>query len=166
MVIDIINYTNDQFAALTGEQVLEVKRVQLSKNRLTRKLEEKKKAERFRLLKAGIFCSGIWTKICEELDAEYGQEVENLREGLLFYLEYGGSAGQEQESSSPYTVDYSLDGFDRAVIVRDYYLGAYDNAIARYAAFKEDTVAKSYLGEYYSGLHDYLKNLADTSEEG
>ena len=46
MTIDIINYTSEQFAALSTEQILEVKRVQLSKNRLTRKLEEKKKSEK------------------------------------------------------------------------------------------------------------------------
>lgn len=163
MTIDIINYTSEQFAALSTEQILEVKRVQLSKNRLTRKLEEKKKSEKFRLLEAGIFCSGIWEAICAELDEAYTQEVEGLREGLLFYLHYGeqqaGSGGGT--ATSPYPLDYSLLGQDRTVVVRDYYLNTYSNASERYAAFLQDQVAKSYLGEYYAGLHDYLQYLAD-----
>ena len=40
MVIDIISYTDSQFAALTEEQLLQVKSAQLKKNRLQAKLEE------------------------------------------------------------------------------------------------------------------------------
>lgn len=171
MTIDIINYTSEQFAALSTEQILEVKRVQLSKNRLTRKLEEKKKSEKFRLLAAGIFCSEIWNAICAELDEAHAQEVEGLREGLLFYLHYGkqqtgsgsGSGSDSGSSSTPYPLDYSLSGQDRTVVVRDYYLNAYSSPTERYAAFLQDDVAKSYLGEYYAGLHDYLEYLADNA---
>ena len=40
MTIDIISYTDEQFAAMTEEQILEVESVQLKKNRLTKKLGE------------------------------------------------------------------------------------------------------------------------------
>ena len=162
MIIDIISYTSEQFAALTTEQIVEVKRVQLAKNKLTRKLQENKRKEKFRLIEAGIFCSGIWDALCAELEEAFAQEVENLREGLLFYLQYGNQqAGTGSSVTAPYVVDYSLSGYDRAVIVRDYYLNTYSDATERYAAFKADTVAKSYLGENYAGLHDYLCHLAD-----
>ena len=55
MTIDVINYTEEQFAKLNSEQLLEVRRVQTSKNRLERRLEEKKLSEKYRLVKAGIF---------------------------------------------------------------------------------------------------------------
>ena len=44
MKIDIISYTDEQFAQLTEEQLLEVRSAQLKKNRLDRKLEN---ADRF-----------------------------------------------------------------------------------------------------------------------
>lgn len=163
MVIDVINYTSEQFAALSTEQILEVKRVQLSKNRLTRKLEEKKKTEKFRLLEAGIFCSEIWNKICAELEEVYTQEVDGLREGLLFYLHYGEQQSTPSDTDSPYPLDYSLTGAERAVVVKEYYLSAYTSPTERYAAFLKDQAAKRYLGEFYAGLYDYLKYLSENA---
>lgn len=88
MEIDIISYTDEQFASMTDEQILEVENVQLKKNRLTERLKEKKRGEKFRLLKAGVFRSGIWENICAALEESYNQEVESLRDGLLFYLRF------------------------------------------------------------------------------
>ena len=163
MTIDIISYTSEQYAELSDEQLLEVKRVQLAKNRLTRKLEENKRKTRFRLIENGIFTTDTWNCLRLELEKSYEQEVDSLRDGLLFFLQYGyrePSTG----GGAPYVVDYSLSGEERAIIVRDYYLNEYDNAVARYADFKSDPVAKRYLGEYYAGLHDYLKHLMDLEE--
>ena len=166
MTIDIINYTSEQFAALSTEQILEVKRVQLSKNRLTRKLEEKRKAEKFRLIDAGIFCSEIWNAICAELEEAYTQEVDGLREGLLFYLHYGEqvSGGDSSSFTPPYALDYSLSAQERTAVVREYYMTTYSSATERYNAFLKDGAAKSYLGEYYAGLHDYLAYLAENEQ--
>ena len=47
MEIDIISFTDEQFAALTEEQLLEVENVQMKKNRLTEDLEEEKRKEKF-----------------------------------------------------------------------------------------------------------------------
>lgn len=163
--IDIINYTSEQYAELSDEQLLEIKRVQLSKNRLTRRLEENKKKARFRLIENGTFTETTWECIREELEKSYTQEVDSLREGLLFFLQYG-HRGETTESVAPYLVDYSLSGEERAIIVRDYYMNTYSSAVARYAEFRDDAVAKRYLGEYYAGLHDYLKNLMDLEEAG
>ena len=54
MTIDIINYTDAQLATLTAEQLLEVKSVQQQKNRLTIKLEEKKREEN-RMMKMKLY---------------------------------------------------------------------------------------------------------------
>ena len=45
MEIDIISFTDEQFAALTEEQLLEVENVQMKKNRLTEDLEEEKSSK-------------------------------------------------------------------------------------------------------------------------
>ena len=152
MTIDVINYTEEQFAKLNSEQLLQVSKVQTSKNRLLRRLEEKKLSEKYRLVKAGIFRSGIWEKICERLQNEYDAEVEMLRDGLLFYLQYSG----QQQGGVGYTVDYSLSVADRTVIVKEYYIRTYDDVNERFEAFKNDPIAPSYLCEAYSALYQWF----------
>ena len=44
MEIDIISFTDEQFAALTEEQLLEVENVQMKKNRLTEDLEDESRS--------------------------------------------------------------------------------------------------------------------------
>ena len=165
MEIDIINYTSSQYAALSDEQILEVKRVQLAKNRLQSKLEAKKKAEKFRLIENGIYTKELWGHLNEELEKSYEQEVESLRDGLLFYLQYGCREENGGSGEETYRLDYSLNGEERAAYVRDYYMNGYSNAVARYSAFLNDYAVRRYLGEYYTGLHDYLKNLSDKAQE-
>ena len=164
MKIDIIQYTPEQFAELTSDEIIEVKRVQLSKNRLARNLAEKKRAEKYKLVKAGIFRSNIWQDICKALEDAYEQEIENLRDGLLFYLQYGNRP--HDEGVAPYRVDYSLSVVERAIIVRDYYNTAYESGQKRYEAFKADRIAKSYVGEMYSALLDYFYAYSDNGVVG
>lgn len=152
MTIDVINYTEEQFAKLNSEQLLQVSKVQASKNRLFRRLEEKKLSEKYRLVKAGIFRSEIWDKICERLQNEYEAEVEVLRDGLLFYLQYSG----QQQGGAGYTVDYSLSIVDRATLVKEYYIRTYDDVHERFEAFKNDQIAPSYLCEAYSSLYQWF----------
>lgn len=153
MVIDIISYTAEQFARLDPEQVRAVESAQTKKNRMTEELAADKREAKFKLVKAGVFRSAIYSKIVQELDAAYSREIEDLKEGLLFYLQYGSNVNEE---SAPYEVDYSLSGEKRAVIVKDYYNDTYSDATERFEAFKNDEVAKVYLGEYYSVLFDYF----------
>ena len=158
MTIDVINYTDEQFAKLNSEQLLEVRKVQTAKNRLLRRLEEEKLAEKYRLVKAGIFRSGIWKNLCVRLQDAYDAEVEMLREGLLFYLQYSG----QQQNGIGYTVDYSLSVVDRAVLVKEYYIRTYDDVNERFEAFKNDPIAPSYLCEAYSSLYQWF--LYDVTE--
>lgn len=160
MEIDIISYTDKQYAALTEEQLLEVKSAQLQKNRLQAALAEDIEKEKHRLVENGIFMSGIWELIKAKLQAEFEQEVENLRESLLFYLRFS-TAGGVDVSEAPYTVDYSLSDEERFYVVRDYYLDAYANGAERMAVFKADKVAPQYLGELYAPLYDYFLSMVE-----
>lgn len=157
MTIDVINYTDAQLAALSEEQLLEVKSVQQQKNKLTVKLAEKKREEKFRLLEAGTFRSAIYQKLCEALDEEYEREVEALHDGLTFYLRFTAVS----DESVAYTVDYSLDYAKRYEIVKAYYDGTYANAVEKFAAFKRDTVATKYLGEVYAPLYNLYASAAE-----
>lgn len=159
MTIDIISYTDEQFAAMTEEQILEVESVQLKKNRLTKKLGEEKRTEKFRLLKAGIFRSPVWEKICAALEESYEQEVENLRDGLLFYLRFASKP--DAGADAPYTIDYSFTYEQRLSIVRTYYDGAYTDAKLKFEAFQADKVAVNYLGERYAPLYELYAQQAE-----
>lgn len=156
MTIDIISYTSEQFAALSAEQLLEVKSAQLKKNRLQRELENAKSEEKYRLIERGIFLSEVWEAYCRRLQTEYEEEVSAVRDALLFYLQYTNKAPDDETEKAPYTVDYALSESERADVVKTYYNGAYADGRERFDAFKADSVAKQYLGEWYATLYDYF----------
>ena len=156
MVIDIISYTDEQFAALSEEQLLEVKEAQFKKNKLYLKLEENLLKKKAKLSSNGILRSELWNLMQEEMWAQYEAEVELIREGLLFYLRFSSKPKGEEEESVPYEVNYALSVEERFRIVKTYYETAYTNGNERFEAFKADKVAPQYLGELYAPLYDYF----------
>ena len=156
MKIDIISYTDAQFAALTEEQLLEVKSAQLKKNRLKAALTENLQKEKYRLMNNGILISTIWDIVQWQLNKAYEDEVEALRDALLFYLRFSGKPNEEDIQSAPYEVDYSLSDTERFQVVKTYYESAYTDSAERFDAFKADTVAAQYLGELYAPLYDFF----------
>ncbi len=152
MEIDVITFTDEQYATLTETQLQEVYKSQEKKDKLTWSLEEKKREEKNRLVKNGTFASGIWDAFCAALDAQYEREVTFIREALLFYLRFS----MKTSENSPYEVNYAYSVTERAAIVKDYYEKTYANAVERFEAFKKDTVAVKYLGEMYAPIWDYF----------
>ena len=153
MKIDIISYTDTQYAALTEEQIQEIKAAQLEKNRLESALAEAKLKEKHRLIERGIFLSGIWDAYQAKLQAEHDQKIESLRDSLLFYLRF---STKPDAYGTGYTVDYNLSVEERFAIVRQYYENKYTNASERFEAFEKDKVAVVYLEDLYSALYDYF----------
>ena len=160
MTIDIISYTDEQFAKLTEEQILEVQSAQLKKERLKSRLEEDIANQKNELLTQGIYRSDIFALCKEKLQKQYDLEVENLRDSLLFYLRF---ASKPEQGSAGYPLDYSLTINERYVVVRDFYLSQYGDANARFEAFRNDEAAKVYLSEAYSTLYAYLKTFITVS---
>lgn len=158
MLIDIISYTDEQFAELNEEQLLEIQSAQLKKNALDRKLAENKLKEKHRLLDNGTFLSGIYEAYCLKLEEEHAQQVEQIRESLLFYLQF---AVRADGAGMPYVVDYALSMEERVEVVRTYYLSAYTNADERFEAFKNDKIVRQYVGEYYASMYDYFRMYAE-----
>ena len=154
MNIDIITFTNEQYATLNEAQLKEVYEAQEKKNRLSWKRDEEMEKEKYRLVKNGTFVSGIWSAYCAQKQAEYEREVDILREALLYYLRY--SVRVDGGDSAPYLVDYALEETERARIVKEYYDTTYTDAEERFTAFKEDLVAVRYLGEMYAPIWDYF----------
>ncbi len=158
MVIDIISYTEEQLACLSAEQIMEVKSAQIKKNALLKQKEQVLEAERFRLQKNGVFRSGLYSKFRDAVDEEYDGKVTEVREALLFYLQYTSRPADGAEQDAPYIVNYALSLDQRLDIVRNYYNTTYTDPKAKFEAFQADTVAKVYLGEFYAPLyHVYME---------
>ena len=80
MTIDIISYTDAQFAALTEEQLREVKSAQQKKNRLAVALEEKVEKDPQRL---------FWIRRRKQMLSTMLQELRDLAELTERYYERG-----------------------------------------------------------------------------
>ena len=152
MEINIIDFTSEQFSKLSNDQLSDIKTAQLKKNRLERELEIKKRELKAKMLRNGTIRSDQFNLLTAELEQKYRMEIGNVRDGLLFYLQYS----VKPSVSAPYTVDYTLSMDDRLDIVWDYYNDTYPDAVEKYEAFAADTVAPAYLGEYYAPLKDNL----------
>ncbi len=156
MVIDVIAFTDEQFATLSEEQILEVKSVQLKVNKLRQEADRLAVKMKFTLLKNGVGRSSALEEYEIRERERIEQEIDTLREGLLFYLRFTVKHGST-ENEAPYTVDYSLTYQQRYLIVKAYYDGQYTDARERYNALREDEIAKVYLGEMYLDLSDLYK---------
>ena len=163
MVIDIINYTPAQYAEMTTEQIMEVREAQEKKNKLEKQLAQALfKAEKEHI-ERGTYHSTVYQKRVENLQAEHELAVENLREALVFYLQYGSRPTQ---SANIYPIDFSLSYTERETMVREYYFDTYSDPIERFEAYKADRVALQYLGERYAPLYDYLYYFAYEENQG
>ena len=158
MYIDIVDYTPDQFSRLTDSQRVKIYEAQAKHNRIKEKMQAALRAERDKLIKNGIFHSGIWEKFKEYTENVYGEELKAVKERLLYDIAHDRMA--EDTTNVPYTIDYTLTYDERYIIVRDYYTTAYADALTGYFAFLEDEFAVGYLGDLYTTLHDYLYVLS------
>ena len=164
MDIYIIDYTDQQFSELTEEQLLKVKDAQLKMERLNTELSEKLEKERYSLIQKGIYNSSIWNVVQTVLSNACDREVQLLRDSLLFYLRFSGKQEGDAEQAG-YLLDYALTMEERFDVVQIYYEETYEDATERFEAFKEDKVARRYLGEYYAPLYDYFLELTYEEDE-
>ncbi len=160
MEIDIITYSDTQYASLREEQIQEVKSAQVKKNRLTKQMEEELRREKAKMVNNGTYLSPMCDLLLQSIREKYAAEIEWLRDGLLFYLRFSSKVTEAEESSNPYPLDYSLSDEDRLKVVKDYYMNTYTDGGARFTAFKKDEVAQQYLGELYLPLYDYFLSYA------
>ena len=159
MTIDIISYTDEQYALLTLEQLKEVRSAQTKKDKLKIELDAALQTAKNSLVKKGIYNSGLYVLIEKKLQAEYTQQVELIRDGLQFYLKYSmqpdGSAWD-----APYPINFALSYEARFNVVRNYYDTTYENASIRFETFQQDVFAPRYLGELYESLYAHYRGMA------
>jgi hypothetical protein len=158
MIIDIVDYTEEQFASLSTEKLIEIRSAQKKKDELAKNLQEDIARERRNLIDKGAYPSNVFEKVKAELTAKFDAEVQVIREALLFFLHYVADARNENivVPDVPYIVDYSKTAEERMFSVKEYYETTYEDPVERYMYFKKDTFARSYLGELYAPLHDYF----------
>ena len=154
--IDIITFTEKQFSLLTKGQLQTVTTAQQRKNRLQKKLQETLRKEKHRLVKNGTYCSDIYQFLESRLTNAYEQEVELIKQCLLFYLHYSMKPADPGTVTAPYEVNYALPVEERLMIVKNYYEAQYTDEYELFQEFLKDTVAPQYLGELYAPLYDYF----------
>ncbi len=153
MVIDILSYTPEQFAALSGKKLQKIREAQKKKNQLEEEWREKVKKEREKRLQNNTYLTSVFALFEANAEQEYNDAVEQLRDDLNFTLHY--LVKVEKNDRVPYPLDESLSPSERYKVVKNYYDKTYANPITLFEAFKADLVAKEYLGDLYATLYDY-----------
>lgn len=161
MEIDIITYTDEQYAALNGEQIMEIRKAQIEKNERLSVLEEDLRKAKDKLVENGMIHAGIWPLLEAKLRAECENEIAWLRDSLLFYLRF--TLLGTDTTGVPYPVDLSLSYSERADIVQAYYMNEISDPNERFELYKADEFAKTYIGEYYKPLYEYILHFVVTA---
>ena len=159
MIIDIIDLSDEQFSDLNAVQMAMVRAAQTEKNEILAEAE-KEKGEIFKeLLTNGTARSTYFDERAEAIDDEADAKVEAVKDDLLYQIAYDIDAGDGNEDGPyryPENPNYNLSASQRFLVVRSYYMEATDDAEARLEAYAMDSLARTYLGEYYATLYDLL----------
>ncbi len=159
MVIDIIDPNAPEYQNLTELQLAMIRAAQTEKNSITAAAEAEKEKIFLKLLKNNMARSSVLQNRYSAIDAETAGKVDVVREDLLHRLAYEslyGDGNDNGEYRYPENPNYHLDYPQRFLIVRDYYMHVTTNPQARLQAYGMDSLARTYLGEYYQTLYDLL----------
>ncbi len=157
MTIDIIDLTDPAYSDLSPIQLAMVRAAQAKKNEIVASYEKEKQ----QALAIQIAGNTARSAAREYQDAYFdrlaAEEVEGVRESLIYQLSYEalGSEGNEKGLYRyPENPNYTLSPSQRFLVVRNYYMQVTDDPSARLAAYRGDTLARAYLGEFYETLYD------------
>lgn len=159
MVIDIVDLSDEQYQGLNPVQLAMVRAAQTKKDKILAEAEEEKRKVRLILIANNVARSSMRTRRETEIEEEAARQVNVVKEDLNYQLAYEaiGSEGNEQGPYRyPENPNYNLTYSQRFLEVRSYYMGVTSNAEARLQAYQMDTLARTYLGEFYQTLYDLL----------
>lgn len=159
MTIDIIDLTDPEYSNLSPVQLAMVRAAQSRKDAVTLRTEEQSE-EMFEVMLSHRFeRSTELAQYKKYLRAQADAEIERIREDLLMQLAYE-ALGSEGNENGPYRYpenpNYNLSYSQRFLVVRNYYMEVTSDPAARLQAFSMDSLARTYLGEYYPTLYDLL----------
>lgn len=159
MTIDIIDLTDPEYSDLNAVQLSMVRVAQTKKNEILADAEEEKTQLKNQLIANNFARSSVYDYAATRIDTEAQAQVEVVKEDLLYQLAYE-SLGSEGNEMGPYrypeNLNYNLTASQRFLVVRNYYMTITDDPDARLQAYAMDTLAQSYLGEFYATLYDLL----------
>ena len=159
MIIDIIDLSDEQFSDLNAVQMAMVRAAQTEKNEILAAAAKEKGDLMKELLTNGTARSTYFEARSEAIDEEAEAKVEVVKDDLLYQIAYDLDAGDGNEHGPyryPENPNYNLSASQRFLVVRTYYMEITSDAEARLEAYAMDTLARTYLGEYYATLYDLL----------
>ena len=159
MTIDIIDLTAPEYDSLNPVQLAMVRSAQGKKDAILAKAETNKEELFRRMIANGTARSTALSNAQDEIAAKAESDVEVVKADLLYQLAYE-SWNWEGDENGPYRYpenpNYNLSPSQRFLEVLNYYMSVTSDPNARLAAYSKDTLAKSYLGEFYVTLYDLL----------
>ncbi len=159
MTIDIIDLTDPQYSQLNAVQLSMVRAAQGKKDKILAGAQTEKD-ELFRKMAAnGIARSSAYSYAVQEIDEKAQSDVDVIKQDLLYQIAYENWQWEGNDSGPyryPQNPNYNLTPSQRFLEVRTYYMSVTSDPDARLRAFEGDTLAKSYLGEFYVTLYDLL----------
>ena len=159
MTIDIIDLTDPEYADLNAVQLSMVRVAQGKKDDILARAEEEKTQLKNQLIANNFARSSVFEYTEQRIDDAATAEVEVVKEDLLYQLAYE-SLGTEGNEMGPYRYpenpNYNLTASQRFLVVRNYYMDVPDDPDLRLQSYSMDSLARTYLGEFYSTLYDLL----------
>ena len=159
MTIDIVDLTDEKYADLNAVQMAMVRAAQVKKNEIVAEADEEKASIQRRLVANNFARSYVQVMANARINTAQYKAIEALKEDLDYQLAYE-SLGSEGNEQGPYRYpenpNYNLTPSQRFLVVREYYMSVTDNPDARLQAYTVDSLARTYLGEYYATLYDLL----------
>lgn len=159
MVIDIIDPSDPAYQNLTALQYAMIRAAQAEKNGIVAAAEAEKEKLLLKLLTNRTARATFYGDYCAAVDADAAAKVDVVREDLLHRLALESLYGDENENGKyryPENPNYNLNYSQRFLVVRDYYMHVTTDPQARLAAYASDSLARTYLGEFYQTLYDLL----------
>ncbi len=159
MEIDIVDLTDPNYSSLSPVQLAMVRAAQTKKNKIVAEAQSKKQELFVFMLGNNTVRSTALRDAAAGIDAEADKNIAAVKTDLDYQLAYE-AIGSEGNENGPYRYpqnpNYNLTYSERFLEVRNYYMAVTSDPQARLDAFSMDSLAKSYLGEYYPTLYDLL----------
>lgn len=159
MTIDIVDLTSAEYANLSPIQLAMVRAAQTKKNKIVSKAEDDKRELKFFMMSNNTARSTALQYAIASIESQKQADIETVKSDLDYQLAYE-ALGSEGNENGPYRYpqnpNYNLGYSERFLVVRQYYMDVTSDASARLNAYRADTLARSYLGEYYQTLYDLL----------
>lgn len=159
MTIDIIDLTDPEYSDLSPVQLAMVRAAQTKKDKILEETKQEKRKLFYLMLSRNFARSTTRAYEEERLDAEAEDKIEAVREDLKYQLAYealGSEGGENGPYRYPENPNYTLTPAQRFLVVRGYYMEVTSDPEARLQAYAMDTLARSYLGEFYQTLYELL----------